>query len=427
MRRTETENGVSVKAYAGTTGVLLGLNVEPERRAGLLGFALRRSDGRSGEEEWLSGILPFPGMEHEAGKLIPTNRAPVQKFRWSDYRVYPDTEYVYAVCPVYGTPENPEVEEGPVVAVKTSGLTGEHTVLFNRAAAASQAFSRRFPEVEENLETARRARRDPPPLPREVLAWLSRGVLEQILRFVEQASDPTWALDIAIYEYELKEIAEAVEAARARGASVRVVYHAKPSDKQTEENERHLAALPPETKRARATSRICHHKFAVLSRISGGARRPRAVLCGSTNFTHNGVYRQANVLHVVRRTDVAREYLNLFEVLFRGADVSETRRYVTENNPIDPSGPLFAGFSPRSGAADLEAFVAEVRSARRDVLFCTAFTSMTIWRRHSWASRTTRSCAWGSRMLRARLRDFTGTAPRTSLPLPCFPKAWKAS
>jgi phosphatidylserine/phosphatidylglycerophosphate/cardiolipin synthase-like enzyme len=118
---------------------------------------------------------------------------------------------------------------------------------------------------------------------------------------------------------------------------------------------------------------LCHHKFMVLSRLSGGTRKPRAVLCGSTNFTHNGVYRQANVVHVVRREDVAKEYPNLFEVLFGGADVTATRRYVTENNPIDAQNPLFAGFSPRSGGADLEAFAAQIRGATRDVLFCTTF------------------------------------------------------
>jgi phosphatidylserine/phosphatidylglycerophosphate/cardiolipin synthase-like enzyme len=154
---------------------------------------------------------------------------------------------------------------------------------------------------------------------------------------------------------------------------VRVVYHAKEEDEQTEENERNLAALPTEAKRARVTSRICHHKFMVLSRLSGGVRSPRAVLCGSTNFTHNGVYRQANVVHVVRREDIAQKYLDLFEVLFGGADVTATRRYVTENNPIDATRPLFAGFSPRSGGADLEAFVERIDAAMRDVLFCTAF------------------------------------------------------
>src|SRR3712207_1923973 len=69
MRAQASENGVSVRAYAGTTGVLLGMNVEPDSRPGLLGFALERLDGSSGEKEWLKALVPFPGTEREPGEL----------------------------------------------------------------------------------------------------------------------------------------------------------------------------------------------------------------------------------------------------------------------------------------------------------------------------------------------------------------------
>jgi phosphatidylserine/phosphatidylglycerophosphate/cardiolipin synthase-like enzyme len=111
----------------------------------------------------------------------------------------------------------------------------------------------------------------------------------------------------------------------------------------------------------------------VLSRIAEGTRSAQAVFCGSTNFTHKGVYRQANVVHVVRRADVAQQYLDLFEVLFRGDDQKATRQYISKNNPIAESQPLFVGFSPRSGLKDLEGFINAVSTAKRDVLFCTVF------------------------------------------------------
>jgi phosphatidylserine/phosphatidylglycerophosphate/cardiolipin synthase-like enzyme len=97
------------------------------------------------------------------------------------------------------------------------------------------------------------------------------------------------------------------------------------------------------------------------------------VLCGSTNFTENGVYRQANVVHIVESSDVARQYAALFEVLFRGDDVGTTRKFINKINLIGTSGPVFAGFSPRSGLGDLQHFIDIVNSAQRDVLFCTAF------------------------------------------------------
>ncbi len=379
MRKQADENGIHVKAYAGTTGVLLAMDIEPEKRAGLLGFAVERKKEKESDKKWLMGQLHFPGVEHKPGDLVPTNEAPIQKFRWSDFAVYPGTAYEYTLHPVYGIPGRVKLEPGPTVAVQTAGTQqGEHSILFNRAAAASQAFPRTFPEagraLDEELQRARKEKREAHvTLPPEVLQWLSRGLLEQIVGFIERGRDQNWALDIAIYEYELPAIVQAVEAAQARGVQVRIAYHAKPGDPQTAVNEHNLAGIASASRRARITPHICHHKFIVLSKLEGGTRLPQAVLCGSTNFTENGVYRQANVVHVVERCDIAQHYLDLFEVLFRGDDPVATRTYITTANQIDLSPPLFAGFSPRRKETDLQAFVASIQAARRDVLFCTVF------------------------------------------------------
>lgn len=372
MRAAAQANGVTVKAYAGTTGVLLAFDVEEDRRAGLLGFAVEREGGNR-PRQWLQGLLHFPDTDHESGDLVGTEIAPIQKFRWSDYRVYPGTRYSYKVHPVYGAPGKLSLEPGPAVTVVTpSASQGEHRVLFNRAVAASQAFSRDFPEVDEELDAARKEKRTPV-LPPRALAWLSRGLLEQITGFCARALDPTWALDVAIYEFELPAIVEALNAARERGVEVRIVYHAKEGDDQTAENEERVAGWPQEIKRARLTEKICHDKFIVLSRIDEERRSPKAVLCGSTNFTENGVYRQANVVHTVERPDVAGRYQELFEVLFKGDTPSETKAWVDAHNPLSPDAPLVVGFSPRSGEVDMELFVAEIGAAQHDVLFCTAF------------------------------------------------------
>jgi hypothetical protein len=364
---------VSVKAYAGTTGVLLAFDVTEKRRKGLLGFAIEREGGNR-PRQWLTNRLSFPEVETiDSDGATPSSEAPIQRFRWSDYRVYPGTTYSYAIHPVYGRPGALEVEAGPKVIVTTSSASeGEHRVIFNRAAAASQAFSRDFPEVAEELDAARREKRRPV-LPSRALAWLSRGVLEQITSLCAQAADPTWALDVAIYEFELPAIVEALNAARERGAEVRIVYHAKRGDAQTDENRHNVRGWPDDITRERVTSRIFHDKFIVLSRIDGERRRPKAVLCGSTNFTENGVYRQANVVHVVQRPDTARAFLDVFEVLFEGSDPGATRAWIDAHNPLSPDAALSVGFSPRSGEVDLDLIANEIRGARRDVMFCTAF------------------------------------------------------
>lgn len=372
MRVPGSKNGIDVKGYAGTTGILLAMDIAPALRDGLLGFAIQRSGGNR-PQQFLSGTAHFPGVPHDDGAPTTTDTAPVQRFRWSDYRVFPDTEYTYTIFAAHGDWQAPALTEGPTVVLRTaSATTGPHRILFNRAAAASQAFSREFPDFIASL--AHRDKDTPVVLPPDVKAWLSRGLLEMITTFVARAADPTWALDIAIYEYELPEILDAVRAARLRGARVRIVYHAKPGDDQTTVNEANLADWPDELKRARITHAICHDKFAILSRLTGdGTASPRAVLCGSTNFTENGVFRQANVCHIVDHADVARRYAALFEQLFGGLDVDGTRDWIDQHDPLVADAPLDVGFSPRSGRADLDFIRQEIDRARRDVLFCTAF------------------------------------------------------
>ena len=372
MRVSSHKSGIFVKGYSGTSGVLLAMDIAPKLRDGLLGFAIERAGGNR-PQQFLRGTAHFPGVPHADGEPTTTDTAPVQRFRWSDYRVFPDTEYHYTIYAVHGDPAKLELLEGPTIVLHTASATsGTHRILFNRAAAASQAFSREFPEFLESLKG--HDKDEPVVLPPDVRAWLSRGVLEQITGFVARAIDPTWALDIAIYEYELPEIVDAVRAARARGADVRIVYHAKPDDQQTADNEANLTDWPDDHKRGRITNAICHDKFIVLSRLGAGDKRaPQAVLCGSTNFTENGVFRQANVCHAAESAEVARPYLDLFEQLFSGLDVAGTKDWIDVHDPIVRDVALDVGFSPRSGRVDLDFFGEEIGAARRDVLFCTAF------------------------------------------------------
>src|SRR4051794_12586518 len=364
MRATAKENKVSVKAYAGTTGVLLAMNVPAEGRDDLLGFALRREGGNK-PAQWLNGMIGFPEVEHKPGEPLSTEQAPIQKFRWSDYRVYPDTTYKYEVHPVRGKPDSSKIEDGPAIEVRTESVRrGEHRVLFNRAAAASQAFSRKFPDVDAELAKLK-AEGKPQELPSEALAWLSRGVLEQINGFIARAADATWALDIAIYEYELPAILDSVKAALDRGADVRIVFHAAPGDTQTEENEKNLAGWPPERLRPRVTSSIFHDKFAVLSRVRGDQRDPVSVLCGSTNWPRGGVHLQANVVHVAESPDLAARYLKIFEILSAGAAAREPRQWVDANDPLPEDVAVVAGRSPPPPGEGAPPLLAPPRAAAR--------------------------------------------------------------
>lgn len=365
-----------VKAYAGTNGVLLAMDLAEPRRKGLLGFAIEKQQG---DKPWLFlfNSLTFPGKAHTFAQYhaSPSDKAPLQKFRWADYAVNPGTTMHYRVHLAYGTADAPQLGEALELSITSDdGHPASQSVIFNRAVAASQAFQRKFPDLDAQISANRNL-----PIeawPDAARLWLENGLLERLLGYIERAVDARWALDIAIYEYQLQAIVEAVNAAFARGVQVRVLYHARADDPDTTLNETSLAQLPASSKRGRVTHDIFHDKFIVLSRVDGaGQRQPQAVLCGSTNFTANGVYRQANVVHTLDDVTIATRYLQTFEEVWANpANVGATRTWITEHNPMDPAQPLFAGFSPRSGGADLREFVEIIGAAKKDVLFVTAFT-----------------------------------------------------
>ncbi|URM25679.1 phospholipase D-like domain-containing protein [Pseudomonas frederiksbergensis] len=364
-----------VKAYAGTNGVLLAIDLAEPRRKGLLGFAIEKQQG---SKPWLFlfNSLTFPGKAHTFPQFraTPSDTAPLQKFRWADYAVNPGVTIHYRVHLAYGTADAPQLGEFLEVTLTTdNGLPAGQSVLFNRAVAASQAFQRKFADLDALLSANKKLPIEAwPDAPRQ---WLENGLLARLLGFIERAEDGQWALDIAIYEYQLKVIVDAVNAAFERGVKVRVLYHAQPDEDTTALNEASLEKIPAANKRGRVTHNIFHNKFMVLSRLdAAGQHQPEAVLCGSTNFTANGVYRQANVVHLLDDAQIGASYLQTFEQVWATpADVGATREWLTENNPMEPDQALFAGFSPRSGQGDLREFVEIISAAKKDLLFVTAF------------------------------------------------------
>ncbi|MGH2608873.1 MAG: phospholipase D-like domain-containing protein, partial [Tepidiformaceae bacterium] len=97
MRVRAKNQGISVHAIAGPYVVLLGFDVSPARRRGLLGFALHRKDHTEGEAGWLEGFRTFAETDPDPppGHLVSTEEHPIQAFNWGDYRAKPNHRYTY--------------------------------------------------------------------------------------------------------------------------------------------------------------------------------------------------------------------------------------------------------------------------------------------------------------------------------------------
>jgi len=366
MRKINEKNGITLKVYAGTTGALLAFNISDERKEGLLGFAIRRKKDDD-EWRWLRGLLKFPNSNHKKYMPIDSKLAPIQKFRWSDYTVYPDINYSYEIQAVYGNPDELTYIKGPSVTVKTESINrGKHRIIFNRAVAASQAYSRRFKDTNPDDEND--------PLHLKAREWLSRGMLKKIEHFMKKAKDENYALDLALFEFEYDGFVDLLKELSNKGVKIKVIYHGQPGDKQTIANEKHLKPLQVNQKKGRPTTGLFHQKFIILKKKdSSGNYLPQAVLTGTANFTPNGLWRQANVIHIISDKTLAKQYDILFKQLLKSEGRGDTKIHINTNHPLKNGKKIFQSFSPRSGYVDIDVLEETINSASSEIFICSAF------------------------------------------------------
>ena len=180
----------------------------------------------------------------------------MQSFGWSDYTVQPGRRYTYVVTALRGSPAALESFASVSVTVTTeSPEGGDHDVYFNSGVAGSQAYIRRFgyrpPHLVEN---------------NAAFDWLSRGLFEAMKGFVEKATDDSFELRVAAYEFHYAPFLLCLAEAKARGVKLRIVYDRR-REKPGDSNELAVEAADlaaNSKKRTENKSYISHNKFIVL-------------------------------------------------------------------------------------------------------------------------------------------------------------------
>ncbi|MFZ5479037.1 MAG: phospholipase D-like domain-containing protein [Myxococcota bacterium] len=363
---TTKDQRLRVRAVAGTHAILLGFDMDEADCVGLRGFALHRTDHAEDEAYWLEGMRTFektdPGLP--PGTRHSTRKHPVQDFSWADYSAKAGRTYSYRVLALEGDPSNLTVRAEAKIDVRTEDpAASTHGVYFNRGAASSQEYARRFGDREPGSVGGGT---DP------AWQWLSRGAHEAILAFVEEAAHAGGGLRVAAYEFRLPSVLEALKAAAGKGADVQILYdagHEFPRDDNAEAvDDADLEGLC--TLRVPRPLALSHNKFIV--RLEGGA--PTAVLTGSTNFSYGGVFGQSNVVHVAREPATAAAYLTYWDHLVgnpRRADLAAalSGTWAVPDDLPHPNAttPLF---SPQNSDDALE-WYAELAKRANDGLFMT--------------------------------------------------------
>ena len=113
-----------------------------------------------------------------------------------------------------------------IVITTESPEGGTHDVYFNRGVAASQEYVRRFGDKKPE-EVANN----------QAFIWLSRGLYEAMVAFVESAEPGKHALRIAAYEFRYEPFLQVLKDAIDRGVDISIIYDArkeKPRDDNRE-------------------------------------------------------------------------------------------------------------------------------------------------------------------------------------------------
>jgi len=375
MRVRTVAQGLTVNAIAGSYVVVLGLNINDADRAGLRGFAIQREDMTEDETFWMKGMKTFQTVEPNpaAGEQFSSLVHPLQTFQWADYSAKPGYTYVYKVVAMTGNPSALQQRASASVTVTTENIVDDHTIHFNRGAAASQEYARRFQN------------KAPSQVGQAAYDWLSRGLVEGIVAFIERAKGAGFGLKGAFYEFQWPVVLTALHDAKTRGASVEIVFD--DIDNETGPHGDNEDAIKLAQLKAVCTPRsngtLMHNKFLVLTEKN----KPKALLFGSTNLTENGIYGHANCTHVVEDATIAAKYLEYFKKLktdpVTTGKSNPYKQWTITNTPA-PAQTFTNGmapvFSPRSNLKALQWYGTLAGSAK-DALFMTfAFGMNTVFK-----------------------------------------------
>lgn len=387
MRQLKEGAVLAARAIGGLHVVTLAWDFaegQEAKQEGLLGFALERSEldelGNPIERYYLRGIKRFKLKDEGVapGTPLPTSEHPVQSFQWGDYTARPGTTYTYRVIPVYGKPKLLELDEASAISIEITtenalGRAGDdgqpaHDIFFNRGAAGSQAYARKFPNSTPD-ETKPFS---------EQMVWLSRGLFEALTGFIRLAAGDDaqdYKLRAMLYEFRYRPVGMAFKDARDAGADVKIRYEAQ---SYKDENEAMIANVHIKNicKPQKSRAGIRHNKFIVLIHKDN----PVAVWTGSTNISAGGIFGHSNVGHVIWDQNIAQRFLDYWDRL-AASDVTRAplveANLETEATPnpdsLPPGDRMLTLFSPRDDKETVETlhWYANLMSAAKRIMCMT--------------------------------------------------------
>lgn len=373
---SNTQDGLSVKAYGGDGAVMLAFNLDEHLTQDLAGFAIQCTPP-DGPSFYVPNRLNFStavtaATTPEQHIWTPSNEAPLQKFRWVEFP--PDLMpgfYQFEVSAMYFS-QGGGLKTGPTVAVSVElmpAATGSFDFGFTRGYASSQAYAGKFnnavitPKPKTiDFDTAAFVRQ---------YEWLGYHARQLVFDFLQEClTDPTITVDLFAYDLDEPDFIRGLE---QLGGRLRVVLddaplHTKPGALEPLARSRLENSAGQQNIKVGHFRRFAHDKVLIQKKND----QPIKVLTGSANFSIRGLYIQANNVLIFNNASTARLYEQTFNEAFNNmagfdrADIAQ--RWFEVNQP--GLLPFSVCFSPhQSGAVSLDKVSQAIQQANSSVLF----------------------------------------------------------
>ena len=416
MKSYASKNGVSVRAHQGDAMTLLAFDLDESLTKDFTGFSVRITPGTR-PSYYLFNLLTYaPAILKKnkitAAQAMSTAFSPIQKFRWVhvpatfhqiDRPFYGN--YTYEVTPRYlrdGVLQPPDKSLTVAVAVEVSPYrSGSLQIGFTRGFVSSQAYVAHFGDnskvrpnksdlifdIKARAGSVKSGKTGQPEdyTFEDQHIWMGWQARARILEFLDETlADKKLALDVFAFDLDEPQVCDRLITLAAEGR-LRILLDNSAThigtdaagntafENQFEQLFRQKAAAPSALLRGKFQS-LAHSKvFIQKTRASNAAGK---VLTGSTNFSTNGLYINANHVLIFNNPAMAGLYADAFEKSFgpdlmknfKATDLATHDQGISQSNLPD----MTIRFSPHTTAVATGFFQVisdRIKAAESDVLF----------------------------------------------------------
>ncbi|MFN8413042.1 MAG: phospholipase D-like domain-containing protein [Anaerolineales bacterium] len=347
---------VRVRAYKGDATTLLAFDLHPSFLKGFVGFSIQVIQGTR-KPYFLMNRLAFPNEilkknEIDKWEKLSSEYSPFQVFRWVHV---PNTDhfigkpfygqYTYKVTPRYLENEILKPLDETLTASASIDVSpfqdGEVQIGFTRAFISSQAYARQFnnnvklrpndkdlvfdvKSISGSIKKLNKKTNQQESIPytfedqHKYLGWQAR---DRILEFLDEVLQ-NGNLKLDVFAYDLNEPVVIEKLIKlAEQSRLRVILDDAGEHKKEDSYENAFEVLFKQKATGNSSIFRGHyqslaHSKVMIQRDNNATAKAIKVLTGSTNFTTNGMYVNANHVVIFNNKKVAQSYADAFDVSF---------------------------------------------------------------------------------------------------------------